>query len=184
VRKPPPPHPFARATSLRVGELADRLDPFTLREIWALLGEHEDEDGLCRACNAAPFPCPPVELLAGLLRVGKLANAKACAEAMAEDVRAAGVEILTVLRRPGLDTLDRANTSPPIHPDIEMFGFELVYPGGTVPLMFSGLPVERFKEAKDFYRRAAHEDQPVIGGVWSARDWTAAVKTVADRARR
>ena len=178
------PHPFMRATSLRVGELAGRLDPFTLREIWALLNEHEDEDGLCRACNAAPFPCPPVELLAGLLRVGKVANAQVCAEAMAEDVRATGVEILTVLRRPELDCVHQANTSPPIHPDIEMFGFELVYPGGTVPLTFSGLPVERFKEAKDFYLRPSREDQPVIGGVWSARDWAAAVNTVADRARR
>lgn len=179
-----PPHPFTRATSLRVGELEDRLDPFILREIWALLNEHEEEGGVCRTCNAAPYPCPPVELLAGLLRVGKVANAQACAEAMAEDVRAAGVEILTVLRRPGLDSVKRSGVSPADHPDIEMFGFELVYPGGTVALTFSGLPVERFKGAKDFYRRAAREDQPVIGGVWSANNWTAAVNTVTDRDRR
>lgn len=178
------PHPFARATSLRVCELGDRLDPFTLREIWAILNEHEEEGGVCRTCNAAPYPCPPVELLAGLLRVGKVANARACAEAMAEDVRAAGVDILTVLRRPELDTVKRSGVSPADHPDIELFGFELVYAGGTVPLTFSGLPVERFKEAKDFCMGRSRDDQPVIGGVWSASNWAKAVNTVADRARR
>jgi hypothetical protein len=30
------PHPFARATSLRVSEVAERLDPFTLRETWTV----------------------------------------------------------------------------------------------------------------------------------------------------
>src|SRR5579859_4375966 len=141
------PHPFARATSLRISELKDRLDPFMLGEIWGLLNKHEEEGGVCRTCNAVSYPCPPVEIIAGLLRVGKLANAQACAEAMAEDVRAAGVEILTVLRRPELDTVSRSGVSPADHPDIELFGFELVYHGGTVPLTFSGLPAERFKEA-------------------------------------
>ena len=80
--------------------------------------------------------------------------------------------------------MKRSGVSPANHPDVELFGFELVYAGGTVPLTFSGLPVERFKEAKDFYLRAAREDQPVIGGVWFASNWAKAVNTVADRARR
>lgn len=89
-----------------------------------------------------------------------------------------------VLRRPELDSVKRSGVSPADHPDIEMFGFELVYAGGAVPLTFSGLPPERFKAADDFHLRGAREDQPTIGGVWAAKGWAAAVNSVADRARR
>lgn len=117
----------------RMREVEDSLGELAGERIARLLDEHTAVGGVCPLCSDEP-PCHGVRTLADVLRVYDLRRATRAALELAEQIRARA-EVLTVLRR---HQLDRISKSTPTGRALELFGFELVYSGGTIGILVSG----------------------------------------------
>lgn len=161
----------------RLDEIADRADLFLTREIRGILNEHPEDCDLC----AKGYRHKDLVVIERLLRVKPLRNATETVQELAAEAVQRGAPVLTVLRRPELDTVETSITCPPQHPDVELFGFELVFPGRVVPVRLPGLPVAEFRVV-DF--TGSGKERPLVGLFNSRFGFSGAVNHLANEARR
>lgn len=151
---------------VRLHELEDRLDDPTWRRFANELEEHSAEPAtLCPRC-AEEAPCAVVRAFAVVLRAYDVRRATRAAAALADEVRAAGAEILTVLRRPQLDTVGGR----------ERYAFELVYPEGALGILVSGHTAEEHRLGRCL--REGDHTVPRISHVGQMLTWEELVKTL------
>jgi hypothetical protein len=103
-----------------------------------LLADHEGVEDRCRTCNTL-FPCPAVNAMSRMARLPEVLNARAIANAVAEEAKAQGANVLTVLRRPELDVFAESSVDWDERRE-ELFGFEVVLPDTAVVLRIPGGP--------------------------------------------
>lgn len=177
-----PVHPYLRALAARIDELQFSLGTFLTRELNELTAKHSPgHNQRCILCGT-DYPCPPIRLAGRLLRVDKLHLAWQGAELLAAEARDCGARILAVLRRRELDNVDSSGWSPPLHPDVELFGFELVHENGAIGLLVSGNSAQELKEGVEVGRQRG--PAVIRRTQWMSLSWGDLLRSVKDEAAR
>jgi hypothetical protein len=147
------------------------------RALLAILEDHWDQLGRCATCvqplepgchaRNEPFPCPPVRIAAAELGILEAIVAADSLVIFVDDLRAAGGQPLTTVRR--MDRDDRVGGP---------FGFDIIYDGISVPVQMPGLPVERLRYVPGRSEKAGEFERLYVnGGSWL---WPFALKVCAE----
>jgi hypothetical protein len=178
-----PVHPYRRALIARITELEFGLGTFLVRELNALTAQHGPSGPThgCATCRTA-YPCPPTRTAGTLLRVDKLHRAWQGAELLAAEARDCGANIFTVLRRHGLDSVRESDWSPPAHPAVELFGFELVHESGTIGLQVSGDTAMDLKQGVE--TNSQRGPAVIQRAQWTPLSWGELLRSVIDEVAR